>query len=61
MAPSAISKTPEEGVQTAELTASAVAHKIDAQALLQPLDASKLKFTRTTTPMMVCFPIFLWV
>lgn len=55
MAPSAISVTPPEGVKTAELTAAAVAHKI-AQTGLQPLDAAKLKFTRTTTPMTVPEP-----
>lgn len=55
MAPSAISVTPPEGVQTAELTAAAVAQKI-IQTGLQPLDASKLKFTRTTTPMIVPEP-----
>ncbi|KAE8454095.1 hypothetical protein EG329_007873 [Mollisiaceae sp. DMI_Dod_QoI] len=68
MAPSAI--TPPNGVQqTAELTTAAVARKIaetapgltsngldTGMATLQPLDASKLKFTRTTTPMSVPQP-----
>jgi branched-chain amino acid aminotransferase len=57
MSPSAISVTPPHGVKTSELTAAAVAQKISTQALeLQPLDASKLKFTRTTTPMKVPEP-----
>lgn len=64
MAPAAI--TPPQGVQqTSELTASAVAHKIAQTApelkngsngmetSLRSLDASKLTFTRTTTPMKV--------
>ena len=55
MAPSAVSMTPPEGVKTAELTAAAVAHEIK-QTGLKPLDASKLKFTRTTTPMTVPEP-----
>ena len=55
MAPSAVSITPPEGVKTAELTAAAVAQKIN-QTDLQPLNASKLKFTRTTTPMSVPEP-----
>lgn len=55
MAPSAVSMTPPEGVKTAELTAAAVSQKIN-QTGLQPLDASKLKFTRTTTPMAVPEP-----
>ena len=67
MAPAAI--TPPHGVQqTSELTAAAVAQKIaqTAPALskhingietaLSPLDASKLKFTETTTPMAVPQP-----
>ncbi|KAH8596334.1 putative branched-chain-amino-acid aminotransferase [Bisporella sp. PMI_857] len=55
MAPSAISPTitPAKGVKTAELTASAISHKLKKQNGLQPLDASKLIFTRTTTPMTV--------
>jgi len=55
MAPSAISPaaTPPHGIKTAELTASAVTHKIGAQSLLLPLNASKLVFTPTTTPMAV--------
>lgn len=61
MAPSAITP-PREVQQTAELTAAAVAQKLakTAPALanqtngaLAPLDASKLKFTKTTTPMTV--------
>ena len=66
MAPSAVSITPPHelgGVQTAELNAAAVAKKI-AQAIptsngvetLKPLDASKLRFTRTSTPMSVPSP-----
>ena len=66
MAPSATSVTPPHevgGTQTAELTAAAVAKKI-AQATpisngvehLNPLDASKLRFTRTSTPMSVPEP-----
>lgn len=51
MPPSAIAVTPPEGLKTSELTAAAVAKKIAVQSTLQPLDASKLKFTRTTTPM----------
>ena len=64
MAPAAI--TPPQDVQrTAELTASAVAHKIaqtapglvdganGVETSLRPLDASKLTFTKTTTPMTV--------
>jgi len=62
MAPSRVSVTPPEEVQqTSELTAAAVEHKLEdtapAQSLhpnghtsLAPLDASKLIFTRTTTP-----------
>lgn len=46
--------TPPEGVKTAELTAEGVKHQFDAQSGLAKLDASKLKFTRTTTPMSVC-------
>jgi branched-chain amino acid aminotransferase len=53
MSPSAVSATPPQGLKTAELTASAVAQKIGASATLAPLDASKLTFTRTTTPMAV--------
>lgn len=53
MSPSLVSVTPPEGVKTAELTAAAVAQKIEVAAHLQPLDASKLKFTKTTTPMAV--------
>ena len=56
MSPSLVSVTPPEGVNASELTASAVAHKIEAAAHLQPLDASKLKFTKTTTPMTVPEP-----
>jgi branched-chain amino acid aminotransferase len=56
MAPSAIPATPPEGVKTAELTAAAVSQKIELAAHLQPLDASKLKFTKTTTPMTVPEP-----
>ncbi|TVY43575.1 Branched-chain-amino-acid aminotransferase, mitochondrial [Lachnellula occidentalis] len=64
MAPAAI--TPPQGVQqTAELTASAVAHKLaqtapelkngsnGVETSLRSLDASKIIFTRTTTPMNV--------
>jgi hypothetical protein len=58
LTPPAVSATSLDGVKTAELTASAVAHKIDAESELQPLDASKLKFTRTLTPMTVCSPIY---
>jgi len=67
MAPAAI--TPPQGVQqTSELTAAAVAQKIaqmapaqakqpnGVNAALRPLDASKLKFTQTTTPMTVPEP-----
>lgn len=65
MAPSAI--TPPQGVQeTSELTAAAVAGKIAQTApgllksgvktTLRPLDASRLRFTRTTTPMTVPQP-----
>ena len=55
MAPSAITPaaTPPHGIKTAELTASAITHKLEAQSTLQPLDASRLKFTRSTTPMVV--------
>jgi branched-chain amino acid aminotransferase len=56
MAPSAISVTPPQEVTTSELTASAVAEKIAVQSTLAPLDASKLKFTRTKTPMAVPQP-----
>jgi branched-chain amino acid aminotransferase len=56
MAPSAISYTPPEGVKTSELTAAAVSQKIADQSTLKPLDASKLKFTRTSTPMTVPQP-----
>ena len=55
MAPSAISRTPPEGVKTAELTAAAVSQKMH-QTGLWPLDSSKLKFTRTTSPMSVPEP-----
>jgi len=55
MAPSAISLTPPEGVKTSELTAAAVAQKIN-ETQTHPLDASKLKFTKTTTPMTVPEP-----
>ncbi|KAH8782627.1 putative branched-chain-amino-acid aminotransferase [Hyaloscypha finlandica] len=65
MAPSAI--TPPQGVQeTSELTAAAVAGKIAQTApgllkngvktTLRPLDASRLRLTRTTTPMTVPQP-----
>lgn len=65
MAPSAI--TPPHGVQqTSELTAAAVTEKIAQTApgllkngiktSLRPLDASRLRFTRTTTPMSVPQP-----
>ncbi|PMD44259.1 putative branched-chain-amino-acid aminotransferase [Hyaloscypha variabilis F] len=65
MAPSAI--TPPHGVQQAsELTAAAVAEKIAQTApgllkngtktTLRPLDASRLRFTSTTTPMAVPQP-----
>jgi branched-chain amino acid aminotransferase len=58
MAPIAVSITPPEGVQlTTELAAAAAARKLtDTSSLsnghsgLQPLDASKLKFTRTIAP-----------
>jgi branched-chain amino acid aminotransferase len=62
MSPSADPITPPEDIQhTSELTAAAIARKLSnttpAKATLlngtssiQPLDASKLKFTRTTTP-----------
>src|SRR5277367_1445902 len=62
MSPSAAPITPPEDIQhTSELTAAAVARKLSntapAQAKLfigtsslQPLNASRLKFTRTTTP-----------
>ncbi|KAG9246450.1 putative branched-chain-amino-acid aminotransferase [Calycina marina] len=55
MAPSAITAatTPPHGIKTAALTASAVYHQIEAQSGLRPLDASKLIFTPTTTPMSV--------
>lgn len=56
MSPSLVSMTPPEGVKTAELTASAVAHKIEVAAHLQPLDASKLRFTKTSNPMTVPQP-----
>ncbi|PSS27378.1 hypothetical protein M430DRAFT_130830 [Amorphotheca resinae ATCC 22711] len=56
MSPSAVSSTPSPGVQASELTASAVAQKIGASANLQPLDASKLIFTKTQTPMAVPEP-----
>jgi branched-chain amino acid aminotransferase len=56
MAPSAMPVTPPEGVKTSELTASAVAQKIVVQSTLNLLDASKLKFTRTTKPMTVPEP-----
>lgn len=56
MSPSAVVATPPQGVKTSELTASAVAQKIEAATQLQPLDASKLKFTKTTTPMTVPEP-----
>jgi branched-chain amino acid aminotransferase len=56
MSPSLVSVTPPEGVKTAELTASAVAQKIEIASHLQPLDASKLKFTKTSTPMAVPEP-----
>jgi branched-chain amino acid aminotransferase len=68
MAPSAV--TPPQGVQqTSELTATAISQKIAETApaqlrqlngfettTLRPLDASKLKFTKTTTPMAVPQP-----
>jgi len=62
MSPSADPITPPEDIQqTSELTAAAVAKKLsntaptkarlsNGKSSLQPLDASKLKFTRTTTP-----------
>lgn len=53
MAPIAVSETPPRGLKTAELTASAVTQKIQVGANLQHLDASKLKVTKTTTPMNV--------
>lgn len=56
MAPSLVSMTPPEGVKTAELTAAAVAQKIEVASHLQPLDASKLRITKTTTPMTVPEP-----
>ncbi|TVY83518.1 Branched-chain-amino-acid aminotransferase, partial [Lachnellula suecica] len=67
MAPSAITP-PRDVQQTSELTASAVAQKIAETApglltgenavetALRPLDASKMKFTKTTTPMSVPQP-----
>lgn len=55
MAPSAVSATPPQAVQTtADLTADALEQKLSAtgpgDSKLAPLDASKLTFTRTTTP-----------
>jgi branched-chain amino acid aminotransferase len=62
MSPSAVSITPPEDIQhTSDLTAAAVARKLATTTLAQPkstngtsslqkLDASKLRFTRTTTP-----------
>jgi branched-chain amino acid aminotransferase len=64
MAPTAITP-PQDFQQTADLTASAVAHKIaqtapglvngsnGVETSLRSLDASKLKFTKTKTPMTV--------
>lgn len=61
MAPAAV--TPPEGLYTTALTAAAVAEKISqskqsngTHSALQPLDASKLKFTRTKSPMTVPQP-----
>lgn len=62
MSPSAVSITPPQHIQhTSDLTAAAIARKLATTApapakysngtpSLQRLDASKLKFTRTTTP-----------
>ena len=52
MAPSAVPLTPPEELSISDLPAAAVAQKISHFGL-QPLDASKLKFTRTSTPMTV--------
>lgn len=40
-------------MKTSELTSATVAQKIAAGTTLQQLDASKLKFTKSTTPMTV--------
>jgi hypothetical protein len=59
MSPSAISNTPPRDVQqTSELTAAAVSKKIAVieDGPLPHLDASKLKITKTTTPMTVPQP-----
>ena len=56
MAPSPVSVTPPQGVKISELTGAAVAQKIVAGTTLQQLDASKLKFTKSTTPMTVPIP-----
>ncbi|RFU28681.1 hypothetical protein B7463_g7655, partial [Scytalidium lignicola] len=67
MSPSAISQTPPPNVEKGtELTAAAVAKSLASattpteqngtRPALRPLDASKLKFTKTTTPMTVPKP-----
>jgi branched-chain amino acid aminotransferase len=56
MAPSAFSVTPPQGVKTSALTGAAVPQKIIAGTTLQQLDASKLKFTKSTTPITVPIP-----
>ncbi|KAM3072251.1 hypothetical protein ACMFMG_009067 [Clarireedia jacksonii] len=59
MSPAAISNTPPRDIQqTSELTAAAVSKKIAVieDGPLPHLDASKLKITKTTTPMTVPQP-----